>query len=481
MAQRRDAFGKRDLGLLLPDDTPGDPVSLRHTKTNIDRDATDAFEPLKPKVDPSAKVARYRAGQVPHFAAGYEDDRGFVTAGGRVRGTERKQQQPKSSANDAPAPPRRRFEAQVVVAAKAKDTAKPRARADSESDSSSDSGDGAANALDDSSSDEDEEAFTRRRQLLRSKLAEKEQSRGAAELERKPIAPQILKKGSAAGTPAGIAGTAGGHDTESSAGSSESEWETDTDDSGAGEALLKPVFVPKKARETLKRQEEAAAEEERRRQLEAARLESRKLETRRLVAEEIRREQEEGDAGGGATDVEMPDDTDGVDPAQEYRDWELREMRRIKRDRDRKEQKRQEAEEILRRRNMTEEERQAEDRKLKKDVRTEKAKWKFMQKYHHKGVFYVDETSVKDKDDVRRRDVSGATLEDKFNKEMLPKVMQVKNFGRSGQTKYTHLADQDTSHRDSLWARNDSIREKFKNKLSGVRDIEGSLKRRKKE
>lgn len=72
-------------------------------------------------------------------------------------------------------------------------------------------------------------------------------------------------------------------------------------------------------------------------------------------------------------------------------------------------------------------------RKLKKDVPKEKQKWKFMQKYHHKGVFYVDETSVRDKDDVRNRDVAGATLEDKFNKEMLPKVMQVKNFGRAGQ------------------------------------------------
>jgi len=44
-----------------------------------------------------------------------------------------------------------------------------------------------------------------------------------------------------------------------------------------------------------------------------------------------------------------------------------------------------------------------------------------------------------------KRDFSGATLEDQFDKTVLPKVMQVKNFGRSGRTKYTHLADQDTT------------------------------------
>lgn len=120
-------------------------------------------------------------------------------------------------------------------------------------------------------------------------------------------------------------------DTESSAGSSESEWETDTDDSDAGEELMKPVFVPKKARETLKHQEEMEAEEEKKRKLELERLAARKQETRKLVAEEVRREQEEGDGNQTMTDIEMPDDTDGVDPDQEYRDWELREMRRIKR------------------------------------------------------------------------------------------------------------------------------------------------------
>lgn len=55
-----------------------------------------------------------------------------------------------------------------------------------------------------------------------------------------------------------------------------------------------------------------------------------------------------------------------------------------------------------------------------------------MQKYYHKGAFYMDESSVREKQDVRKRDASGATLEDKFNKELLPQVMQVKNFGRAG-------------------------------------------------
>lgn len=55
------------------------------------------------------------------------------------------------------------------------------------------------------------------------------------------------------------------------------------------------------------------------------------------------------------------------------------------------------------------------------------------------------------KDDVRKRAVDGATGADMVKKENLPKVMQVKNFGRSGQTKYTHLADQDTSNWESGW------------------------------
>ncbi|KAI9995814.1 hypothetical protein PInf_012882 [Phytophthora infestans] len=475
-------FTKKDLGLLLPDDTPGDPQSLRHTNT---KEETEEFKPLKPKVDPSKKVTRYRAGQVPNFAHGYEEDRGFVTANSKVRAFSKTKAQQK--AVPVISTGRKRVEAQVLSATKpaANDSRRERAPSSSEDEIGS-SDDAVAKALQDSSSEEEDDSdIDRRRLMLRNKAkareAQKEEETQPILSDKKgmrqPVEPQIVKRSTVAAPVA----KAKNSDSESgSSGSSSSEYETDTDDSEPGEELTKPVFVPKKARGTVKRQEELAAEEERRLKQEQEKSEARKMESRRLVAEEIRRGQDGADKDD-STDVEMPDDTDGLDPAQEYRDWELREMRRIKRDLDRKEQHRKEEEETQRRRNMTEEERAVEDAKLKKNEPKEKKKLKFMQKYYHKGAFYVDDDSIRSKNDVRKRDATEATLEDKFNKEMLPTVMQVKNFGRAGRTKYTHLADQDTSSRDSLWARNDGIREKYKSHLSGMKDIDGSTKRRRKE
>lgn len=295
------------------------------------------FKPLKPKVDPSKKVARYRAGQVPKFAHGYEEDRGFVTANSQVRAL------PKAKSQHKPAPVistgRKRVEAQVVSSAApaANDRGRRQREPASSDDEQESSGGDVAKALQDSSSEEEDDSdIDRRRRLLRSKAkareAQKEEEDIPAVLEKKsgrqPVEPQIVKR-SAVAAPAATTRN-GNSGSGSSSSSSSSEYETDTDDSGPGEEIMKPVFVPKKARGTLKRQEELAAEEERRQKREQEKLETRKMESRRLVAEEIRREQDGADKGD-STDVEMPDDTDGLDPAQEYRDWELREMRRIKR------------------------------------------------------------------------------------------------------------------------------------------------------
>lgn len=48
-------------------------------------------------------------------------------------------------------------------------------------------------------------------------------------------------------------------------------------------------------------------------------------------------------------------------------------------------------------------------------------------------------------------------------------------------SKYTHLADQDTSTRDSLWNRKDHIRDKYMHKQAGMGGIDGPSKRQKKE
>ena len=147
-----------------------------------------------------------------------------------------------------------------------------------------------------------------------------------------------------------------------------------------------------------------------------------------------------------------------------------------------------------RRRNMTDEERAAEDARLGLNKPKEKQKWRFMQKYYHKGAFYMDDESIRDAQDVRLRDTSQATGEDKFDKAALPSVMQVKagKFGRSGQTKYTHLLDQDTTRKGevpSVWQQREmdvkfgvvgQARNKFAHQLGGTGEIDAAFRRKKK-
>ena len=105
-----------------------------------------------------------------------------------------------------------------------------------------------------------------------------------------------------------------------------------------------------------------------------------------------------------------------------------------------------------------------------------------MQKYYHKGVFYMDEESVRE-GDVRKNNFNEPTLDDKFDKEKLPAVLQVKNFGKRGRTKYTHLADQDTTKFNERLQVDDKLRKSYLDKRSGVGSLDdaGRLHKKSKE
>jgi microfibrillar-associated protein 1 len=171
---------------------------------------------------------------------------------------------------------------------------------------------------------------------------------------------------------------------------------------------------------------------------------------------------------------------------------QLRELFRIKRDREQRQARAKEKAEVERRRNLTDAERAAEDAALGLNQPKEKAKWKFMQKYYHKGAFYMDDESIRDATDVRLRAADQATGEDKFDRAALPKVMQVKagKFGRAGQTKYTHLLDQDTTRAaetPSVWQQSEldrrmgvvaPVRNKWAHQLAGTGEIDAAGRRK---
>ena len=83
--------------------------------------------------------------------------------------------------------------------------------------------------------------------------------------------------------------------------------------------------------------------------------------------------------------------TDAEDEELEFESWKLREFTRIKRDRDEREAEENERQEIERIRNLTEEERRLEFKNNPKQVinKMPKGKYKFLQKYYHRGAFYL--------------------------------------------------------------------------------------------
>lgn len=138
------------------------------------------------------------------------------------------------------------------------------------------------------------------------------------------------------------------------------------------------------------------------------------------------------------------DTDDEADEAKEYEAWKNREIERIKRDRMTR-LREGEIEKVL---NMKGEERMERETGNSKPL-AKHNKMKFMQRYYHRGAFFQekadDGSQMSGLDDIYKCDFSAPTGEDKMDKSILPKVMQVKQFGRRGRVKWTHLVSEDTT------------------------------------
>lgn len=459
-------FTLRDLALVVPDTVDG-----RTFQTNKDGVVND----FKPTIDKTKEVTRYWAGKAPKWAPGEEDaeereDMAF--AGGLFASLQRQTTTPLVAVPDAPddrlariqnarsnrldrsaaIAARKTFRAEVIEAAEPAERSRPEPTPfEAEKPKAM-------------SSEQDDDEIAARRARVRAKML----ARQKAEEEAEAALDGEMDK------------------DQDGAAEDSSEWETDTSDEETElhhRTLRKPNFVPKKERLTLAEQKAKDAEAAAKRKKIAARKEDRVRASRKLVVDEIQLESERGDERN-ASDDDMPDDADDVNDNDAFEAWKLRELKRIQFYKSQREVHEKEKEATERRRNMTDAQRAMDDRMLiakgVKEGAKPKAKWKFLQKYYHKGAFYMDDTSITEKSDARKKTYDAPTGEDKFDKSILPKVMQVKKFGRSGQTKWTHLVDQDTTSWEDPWMYNDALRARYNSRMAGVGDLDmaGRVKRK---
>jgi len=248
-------------------------------------------------------------------------------------------------------------------------------------------------------------------------------------------------------------------DVEAEEESDDDESDSDDDDDPRRGAMMKPVFVSKTQRETVKEKEALAKEEEEVEIKKVEKLKERKVESKAMLIDTIQRTEEEEraaeDATNDASDIELIDDDDEKDEAEEYEMWKLRELRRIKRDRLEREERDKELEEVERRRNMTEQEREEDNKRLDAMApkKAEAKNFNFLQKYFHRGAHFQDK-ATDGSEPIYLRDVHEPLASEQYDKNLLPKAMQLRRgqFGKMSQVKHTHLTAEDTTDQTAAWA-----------------------------
>ena len=95
-----------------------------------------------------------------------------------------------------------------------------------------------------------------------------------------------------------------------------------------------------------------------------------------------------------------------------------------------------------------------------------------MQKYYNKGVYYQERDEKGKLPEIFMRDYN-APVEGDFDKTSLPKIMQKRRgeFGKKGQSKYTHLSNEDTTNFDPLYMPQQELLLKQQMKSAGFKGM----------
>jgi len=197
-------------------------------------------------------------------------------------------------------------------------------------------------------------------------------------------------------------------------------------------------------------------------------FEERKQETKDLLKQELEKRKE-----AEVQKVQENEESEEENEAAAYEKWTLRELARIKRDQKEREEVDKEKKEIERRRKLSDRDIMKED--ADKLAPRPKSKWNYLQKYYHEGAFF---RSQDESDISSNHDFNQPTGEDKIDKSILPQVMQVKDWGKTGRTKWTHLTNEDTTNWDAPWAQKD-IYKPLGKRLAGTGEVSRPSKKKK--